>query len=191
MRPGISPMLKRCLRWIAPPLVSAGILVVLFSQINAQRVWGCLTGADWRWLLAAALLASGLPTFSTLRWRTIVVAMGCPLAFSTCLRVTFAAFPLNAFLPSKSGDLIKAALLRRQAGFVPLAGSVLFERLVDIAVLTALSVLGAVWLSRPAILLLALACAAAALAAITALAFARRLPMPRDGPPRRFPGPGR
>lgn len=89
-----------------------------------------------------------------------------------------AAFPLNTFLPSKTGDLAKAVFLREQGGFVPLAGSVLFERMIDVIVLTMMLALGAIRLNRPAILVLALGCAVVTSGVIVCLVFAHRLPLP-------------
>jgi hypothetical protein len=166
-------------RAIIAPIVSVAILAVILLRINGQDVWLYLTGCEMHWLLAALLVTLTLPLFSALRWRGIVSAMGYPIKLRSSLRVTMAVFPLNTFLPSKTGDLAKAAFLREQGGFVPLAGSVLFERMIDVTVLTMISAFGAIRMNRPVVLVLALGCAVVTSGVIVCLVFAHRLPLPR------------
>ena len=49
---------------------------------------------------------------------------------------------LNSFLPSKTGDIAKAAYLREHGGLAKGTGTVILERLVDLGVLGALGLLG-------------------------------------------------
>jgi uncharacterized membrane protein YbhN (UPF0104 family) len=157
------------------------ILLGIFLRIDALQVWLRLTTCDIRWLLGALLIVAFLPVVATLRWRAIVLGMGYAIRFSLIFRVTLAAFPLNAFLPSKMGDVLRAAILRKKGRFVPLAGSVLFERLVDVIVLTAMCAFGAVGLGKRLILMLALGCAVAAFGVVMCLAYHHRLPLPLRG----------
>ncbi|MCJ7692896.1 MAG: flippase-like domain-containing protein [Sedimentisphaerales bacterium] len=171
-------ILNSALKYLLPPVVSLAILFTIFTRLDAEKVWHIIISSDWKWILVAVAITSLLPIFGTLRWRTVVVAMGCPIKFGRSLQVTLAAFPLNTFLPSKAGDFAKAAFLRKQGGFVPLAGSVLFERLVDVIVLTTMSIFGSIWLNQPVTLLLALCCATVTIGVILSLAFAHRLRLP-------------
>ena len=159
-------------------MVSVGILFAMLHRLDASRVWMTIRSGDWRWLIAAVAVTLMFPLLGALRWRTIVSAMGCAIPFGAALRVTLAAFPLNTFLPSKAGDLVKASFLRKHGGFVPLAGSVLLERLIDVLVLTSLSVIGAVWCGQRVILGLAALCALGAGGGILVLMNVGRLPLP-------------
>lgn len=78
-------------RWfkrLTLPIVSFAILLGLFLEIGAGQVWRCVTESDWRVLLAAIVITATLPLFGALRWRTIILAMGCPIRFDRSLRDT-------------------------------------------------------------------------------------------------------
>jgi uncharacterized membrane protein YbhN (UPF0104 family) len=171
-------ILNSVLKYLLPPVVSLTILFAIFTRLDAEKVWHIIISSDWKWILVAVAITSFLPIFGALRWRTVVVAMGCPIKFGRSLQVTLAVFPLNTFLPSKAGDFVKAAFLRKQGGFVPLAGSVLCERLVDVIVLTTMSIFGSIWLNQPVTLFLALCCAMVTIGIILSLAFAHKLRLP-------------
>lgn len=171
-------ILNSVLRSLLALVITLAILFVILTRLDPQKVWRIIISSDLKWILSAVAITSILPVFCALRWYTVVLAMDCSIRFGPSLRVTLAAFPLNSFLPSKAGDFIKAAFLHRHGGFVPLAGSVLFERLVDMVVLTTMSVLGSIWLNQLAIFLLALCCAAVIIGVILCLAFAHRLRVP-------------
>ena len=123
-------------------LVSAGLIIWLLSRIDLAQTSRLLFQADWRWLLFAALLTCALPFTSVYRWLGVLRAQKTRLPFPVALRAVMMANVLNSFLPSKSGDVAKAVYLREYGGLSRGTGTVILERLVDLAVLGALGLLG-------------------------------------------------
>ena len=137
------PKTRNKLIGAASILVSGGILAWLLWRLDWERARVLLSEARTGWLLAALLLACCLPLLATVRWMGVLRALQSGgLPFSGALRAVMTANALNSFLPSKAGDLVKAAYLRRQAGFSAGLGTVLLERLVDLGVLAILGILG-------------------------------------------------
>jgi uncharacterized protein (TIRG00374 family) len=64
------------------------------------------------------------------------------LSYKIALRAVMMANVLNSFLPSKAGDLAKAAYLHKHGGLSKGAGTVILERLVDLGVLGILGIVG-------------------------------------------------
>jgi len=163
---------------ILPVIVSAFLLLLLLWKLDAREVLAAVSGASWVWISLSLIITATFPVFGTFRWLAVIRPMGAEIGFSPAFRVTMGAFPLNSFLPSKAGDLSKAAFLRAHGGFVPLAGSVVFERMVDVIVLTGMTVIGALFLNQQSILYLALGCAAATIGGIAVLCLSAHLPLP-------------
>ena len=133
---------RRMLLGLLSVLVSAGLIVWLLSRIDLAQTAQLLLQADWRWLLFAALLTCALPFTSVYRWLGVLRAQETRLPFPVALRAVMMANVLNSFLPSKSGDVAKAVYLREYGGLSKGTGTVILERLVDLAVLGALGLLG-------------------------------------------------
>lgn len=164
---------------ILPVVVSAVLLLLLLWKLDAREVLAAVSGASWIWISLSLLIAATFPVLGTLRWLAVIRPMGAEIGFGAACRVTMGAFPLNSFLPSKAGDLSKAAFLRAHGGLIPLAGSVVFERMVDVIVLTGMTVVGALFLGQKTVLCLALGCAILTVGAITVLSLSGRLPLPQ------------
>jgi glycosyltransferase 2 family protein len=123
--------------------VSGGILTWLLWRLDWPRTIELICSLDRRWLLAALGIACGLPLLATARWMGVLHALDTPpLPYGEALRAVMTANALNSFLPSKAGDLAKAAFLRRRAGLPASLGTVALERLVDLGVLGALGLAG-------------------------------------------------
>ena len=133
---------KRLLLGTVSVLVSAGLLVWLLTRIDLQQTVDLMQGASWPWLLTALLLTCALPFTSVYRWLGVLRAQETKLPFFFALRAVMMANVLNSFLPSKSGDIAKAAYLREYGGVGKGIGTVILERLVDLGVLGLLGLLG-------------------------------------------------
>ena len=144
-------MLRRKALGLASAMVSAGLIAWLITRIDAGAAWGLLRQADLGWLLLAVAITLLFPLTSTWRWMGVLRAQpGLKLPFGVALRAVMIANVLNSLLPSKAGDIMKAIYLRRHAGLTAGVGTVVLERMVDLAVLGAMGILGwglggAVW----------------------------------------------
>ena len=133
---------KRLVLGMVSILVSAGLLVWLLTRIDLRHTAELLQGASWGWLVAALILTCALPFTSVYRWLGVLRAQGTKLPFFFALRAVMMANVLNSFLPSKSGDIAKAAYLREYGGVTKGIGTVILERLVDLGVLGLLGLVG-------------------------------------------------
>lgn len=135
---------KRLIIGVVSVAVSAGLVIFLLSRLDFAQVSLLLAEADRRWLVFAALLTFTMPFSAVLRWRGVLRSVSSlKVSYLTSLRAVLMANVLNSFLPSKAGDVAKAAYLRKQGGVTQGLGTVLLERLVDLAILGLLALLGA------------------------------------------------
>lgn len=126
-------------------LVSAGLIAFLLARMDWPSVAQAIRTANPAWLIAAALCILIAPPLMTGRWRGVLRAQEDDLSqlpFSVTLRAVLMASVLNSFLPSKAGDLAKAAYLRKQSGLIRGLGTVVLERMVDFIVLGLLGLCG-------------------------------------------------
>ena len=124
------------------------LLVLLGWLVDWPGTWRTLRHSDLSLvLLSAAVLVSAL-IVSTLKWERLVRFACGRLGFPALLRAYWIGNFLSNYLPSNiGGDVARVLVLRHAAGVVPLAGSVLVERLTGVAALAVVS--GACLLLRP------------------------------------------
>lgn len=122
--------------------ITGGVFVVLFRHFGLPEVAEVLGRLDPAPFLAALVLTGGLVGAASVRLRLLVAATGTDLSPARCARLVLATFPLNAFLPSKGGDLLKSLALRDAMPLSTGVGLVVLERLIDLATLCALAALG-------------------------------------------------
>lgn len=131
--------------------VSAGLVAWLLARMDARAAWALLSQARLEWIAAAVAITLLFPLTSTLRWMGVLRAQPeLRVPFRTALHAVMIANVLNSLLPSKAGDIMKAVYLREKAGLSAGVGTVVLERLVDLAVLGGIGVAGwalggAVW----------------------------------------------
>lgn len=160
------------LPWWKRPLLRRGtaaivtviLLICLYHSADWQQVLAALRRLHPGYLAAAMFLFVPQTVASAWRWQALVAPV-CRISLRAALRQTLAASALNLAVPSKLGDLSKAAMLpvlpRERLG---LAARVTAEKLSDVIALAAL--LAAGWLGMGSS---ALACALAAIWVVHAL----------------------
>jgi uncharacterized membrane protein YbhN (UPF0104 family) len=122
---------------------SVGLVSWLLTRINFERTIALLQQANWSWLSFAAIVTCLIPFASVYRWRGVLAAQDdVHLSYMITLRAVMMANVLNSFLPSKAGDIAKAAYLRKHGGLPKGLGTVILERLVDLGVLGILGIIG-------------------------------------------------
>jgi uncharacterized membrane protein YbhN (UPF0104 family) len=125
--------------------VSLILLVVLFSRIDAGRLWESARRASVPWLCAALLLYFITVLVSTWRWHLLLGAQDVPVPYRTLLGSLLVALFFNNFLPSNiGGDVIRIRDTARLAGSTTLATIVvLADRLIGLMGLVLVAALGA------------------------------------------------
>ncbi len=112
--------------------VSLGLLALLYSRLDTPRMLDTLARCDKGWLLLG--LGMVIPLTLLTGWRlTWLAPASVRMGLGEAVSLTLAASVLNLLLPSKMGDLIKAAFIRdrdaRQSALaLPL---VVFEKTLD------------------------------------------------------------
>ena len=88
--------------------VSAGLLALLFSRIDARRLWDFASHASPAWLGVAVALFATTVLVSTWRWAILLGAQGVNLPATKLLASYLVAGFYNNFLPSNiGGDVIR------------------------------------------------------------------------------------
>jgi uncharacterized protein (TIRG00374 family) len=132
---------RRMVLYLLTLVATVAVTAVLVGRVGG--FFEAIRDARPGWVLASLAMACAGVLLGTLRWQIVVEAMPYRLAFSRALVVVLATWPLALVTPSRANDLLRAVAVR---GAVPLpagTGSVLAEKVVDLALLLALGVLGA------------------------------------------------
>lgn len=124
--------------------VSLIILVVIWSTIDAGRIWQVFRHADGFWLTLSLLAAAPLTMATALRFAMLSRSH---IPFGASLRLILSASTLNAVLPSKMGDIAKGWVLAQKYGFPAdrAVSLVVFEKMMDMAALLLWGMLALFW----------------------------------------------
>lgn len=133
--------------------VSVVAVVVLVTVIDIGATAATLAETNL-WLVAATLLlVPGQILLRTLRWQLLLPRRhdGTRPAFGRVMPVLLAGYFGNLVLPARLGEPVRAYLLarREQIGFARVLGSVLLERVIDLATLAVVAALAAVIAGAP------------------------------------------
>ncbi len=125
--------------------VSVGLLAVIVASVDRAALWENLKAT--RGGPFALALAFFIPQNALMAWRWRMMARNfIAMPWPEAIRLILAAQTLNIVLPSKMGDLSKAIFLKR-SGAMDLSRAtnlVVFEKMLDVAALCLLAVLGAI-----------------------------------------------
>jgi len=125
---------RQTLLWILKIGVSAGLLYVLFSRNDMQKLWAHMRGASVGWIVTALAVYFVMVLVATWRWRVLLGAQHVSLSFGRLLNSYLAATFANNFLPSNiGGDVVRISDTARPAKSKTLATAiVLADRLVGL-----------------------------------------------------------
>ena len=164
-QPDAPPSLLRRLWKVARaalPIVGLAVgLGILFALVDVRGAWNALLSADPWWLAAAVGLAINASLIVAVKVWAIVRIVKLPRSLRQTWSAVMAGVTLNAVVPGRGGDLIRAVFLTREPGSFPLLlGAVLVERLIDIGTIGLLVLLTGVGLDWVTLLALGVVCAA-------------------------------
>ena len=167
----------RVLRVVVPVVGLAVGLALLHWLVDLPAVFRRLADADPAWILVAVALNSLAPVVVAVKVQAYVRLAGETVTFRRAWSAVMAAVALNAVLPARGGDLIRAVFLAENRGTVSLlVGVVVLERLVDVFTLGLLSLVAALFGGVTVATALATGACLAAVAAILVMASGHRLP---------------
>ena len=144
-----SPTRARVLA-VLKALVSLGLLAVLFSRVDVDRLWQVARGASAPWLAGALGLYGLMVLASAWRWRLLLLAQDVNLPFRMLASSFLVATFFNNFLPSNiGGDVVRVADTAPAAGSKTLATTVvLLDRGIGLLGLVLIAAIGATLTSR-------------------------------------------
>ncbi|HEV7226400.1 MAG TPA: lysylphosphatidylglycerol synthase domain-containing protein [Pirellulales bacterium] len=135
----MTPARKTLLKRLMKIGVAAALLAGLYTAADWRSVGRVLASLDAGYLMAGLLLFVPQTLVSAIRWRRLVSPLAA-ISLGEAVRQTLAASALNLVVPSKLGELSKAAMLplasagdRARAG-----GLALLEKAADVAALALL-----------------------------------------------------
>jgi uncharacterized protein (TIRG00374 family) len=113
-------------------VLGAGLLVFFLSRVPLADIGRQIAGISTPWLLASIVCSLLVFVFRTVRWMWILRPVG-RVAFYPAFRATSIGFAANTVLPARAGEVLRPALLAREARlpFPALLASILFERVLD------------------------------------------------------------
>lgn len=134
-------------------LVSAAAVAVLVTVIDVRETAATLARTNL-WLVAATLLlVPGQIILRTLRWRLLLPLRpdGTRPTVARVMPVLLVGYLANLILPARLGEPARAYLIarREQIGFARVLGSVLLERVIDLASLALVAVWAALQSGAP------------------------------------------
>lgn len=134
--------------------VSATILVIIWASIDPAAIARAFTAANPFWLVLGLAAVVPITYVTAVRFRMLT---GADLGVWSAMRLILSASTLNAFLPSKMGDIAKAWVLRRRYGYggEHALSLVILEKMLDMGSLLLWGSFACLWLSagKPILLL--------------------------------------
>jgi len=133
---------SRAFQAAASLLLAAALLAFFLSRVPIAEIGRQIAAASPAWLAVAGVLSLGTFVMRALRWMWILRPVG-RVGFVPSLRATSIGFAANTVLPARAGEVLRPAILSREANlpFTALLASILFERILDaLAQLTFLTI---------------------------------------------------
>ena len=147
---------KNIARHIALYTLTIVIFCFLLKFVGVNAIVDELLQANPVYIFYSFLLSLIFAVFSGLKFKMLVEMIGYRVGWIKCQKITFATFPLNVILPSKSGDLAKSWALK---GILPVSqgvGIVILDRVIDLILLCLMSFVGSIFINDIKLLILSL-----------------------------------
>lgn len=124
--------LKKILQYLVPPIITAGLCIFLYRDVNWEDVAGGLRSCNFA-LIGAFLGCNILAQAArALRWRLQLRAIGVTPRFGEMLRSIFGTYAVNLVFP-RLGEFWRCSYIARVASapFSGVFGSMVADRLAD------------------------------------------------------------
>lgn len=122
----------RQLRFWVGTAISLAFLVLLFRRVDTAELTSALREVDVRWLLPALAVFAASVAVRIARWK-IILARVMPIPWGEASALLIIGAAANNILPARTGEVVRAALLRRRHGgsMVTALGTIVVERVFD------------------------------------------------------------
>jgi len=123
--------------------VSVCLILWLLSRVDYDQTRELLRVCNKSRLLLAALFIAGIPFFCVIRWTGVLRSrQNIRIPYLEAFYAVMIANILNSFMPSKAGEIAKAAFIREHCRLSSGIAMVILERLVDFSILGTLGIIG-------------------------------------------------
>ncbi len=133
-------------------LVGLLLLAGILYKVGRDALLEELASAQWSVVGWAALLCGLHFVVKALRWRSILARVDVPVSMATSVGSYCAGAMMGILTPGRIGELAKAVFVRswrRDASWGLAFGSVVLDRIIDVAAFAVVAVLGFVWVTLP------------------------------------------
>jgi len=120
------------------------ILWQLVKFVGSKELFAAFNVIKLKYALIALLLSLSFPFICALRWHFVLRATGQRIPILNCLILIMGAWPLNIFLPSRTGDFFKVAFVSKSNSKSMVFGSIVAEKILDVGCLALIGLLGAI-----------------------------------------------
>ncbi len=101
-------VMKPRLLFIIRLLISGGVLALIFSKLDLDKLAQVAEGMSLPWFAVALLIWGGVPLLASVRWRLLLTSQSIFISYRKVLDLFFVGHFFNAFLlGTTGGDLIK------------------------------------------------------------------------------------
>jgi uncharacterized protein (TIRG00374 family) len=122
--------------------ITAIIFGILFTNIELSSVVSTLVATNKGYLALVLLVGGSVELLKAYRWQSTLRLSGYRLGLRRCLELELIAHPFNAVVPSKTGDAIKAYLVRDQVPLRVGLGTIAYVRGWDVLLLAGFGSVG-------------------------------------------------
>ena len=138
------PRSRRILFWFAKLAASIGLLWFIIDRLDVDAALSRIEQVAPEPLVLALIMVFITPLIASVRWMTVMRAIGAPLPFMTALRIFFIGLFFNAALPSiVGGDAVRIwELSRLRYSLGKAVSGVFLDRLTALAALTLIVIAG-------------------------------------------------
>lgn len=147
-------MNKESLQRIDKPVLGLGLLILLISQLDTQRLRSVASEISLPWFAAALFLAVAANVLCAVRWQKMVQMFGDSISVSQAMRLYFQGVTANTVLPGGivGGDIWRTIGLTRQGiSKMNAARTVLLDRVAGfwgLALISLLALGAAFWTAQ-------------------------------------------
>lgn len=115
-------------------LIGILILTGLFWYVGSEQVFTSISQASPFWLILSMLSVLPVYLFRAWRWKILLVPVKNQVKISSTFWSTAIGFMVNAIIPIRLGEFIRAYLLsvKEKIGFAPSVSSIVVERTLDV-----------------------------------------------------------
>ncbi len=130
---------KEIIKYLVFLLLGFFLLWLSFRKLDLAEVWTDIRQANYFWLFLALISAVIAHVFRALRWNLLIGSLGYKTRLSTTFYAVMVGYMANTAVP-RMGEVMRCGVLSRKekVPFNILFGSVISERIFDLAVLALL-----------------------------------------------------